>query len=351
MQWLAEVCVKRPIFATVLVLLIAVIGLAGYLKLGVDRFPNIDIPIVVVITRLPGAAPEDVETEITEKVEEACNTISGIDEITSITTEGVSQVVIRFVLEKNTDVASQEVRDRLQLIIPDLPKGIDLPTVQKLDPDESPIIYLSLKWPGRPVQDVTELADKRVRRQFESLNGVGQVAIVGGQKRQVNVWLDPIRMRAVRTTSLEVQRAIASQNLTMPGGRVDTGPEQLTLRIHGRVERPEEIGDLVIRNEAGHSIRVKDVGRVEDGGEERTSAAVLNGEPSIVLAIRKQSGSNTVEVVDAIRARLDDLKKGLPPGAAIDVVRDDSGVIRTSIDGVKEHLVLGAILASVVVFL
>ncbi|HVJ94217.1 MAG TPA: efflux RND transporter permease subunit [Labilithrix sp.] len=350
MQWLAEVCVKRPIFASVLVLLISVIGIAGYTKLGLDRFPNVDLPIVVVITRLPGSAPEDVESEITEKIEEACNTISGIEEITSITSEGVSQVVIRFALEKNTDVASQEVRDRLQLVIPDLPKGIDLPTVQKLDPDASPIIYLALKWPGKPVQEVTELADKRVRRHFESVNGVGQVAIVGGQKRQIKVWLDPIRMRSVNVTALDVQRAIASQNLTMPGGRVDTGPEQLTLRIHGRVERPEQIGELVIRQEAGHSIRVNDVGRVEDGGAEPETAAILNGDPAIVLAIRKQSGSNTVQVVDEIRARLADLKRTLPPGASVDVVRDDSGVIRTSVAGVKEHLVLGALLAAVVVF-
>ncbi|MBX3233223.1 MAG: efflux RND transporter permease subunit [Labilithrix sp.] len=351
MQWLAEICVKRPIFATVLVLLISVIGMAGYGKLGLDRFPNIDIPIVVVITRLPGAAPEDVETEITEKVEEACNTISGIDEMQSITTEGVSQVIIRFVLEKNTDVASQEVRDRLQLIIPDLPRGIDLPTVQKLDPDASPVIYLALRYPGKQIQEVTELADKRVRRHFESVNGVGQVAIVGGQKRQVNVWLDPVRMRAVNITALDVQRAIGTQNLTMPGGRVDTGPEQLTLRIHGRVERPDEIGDLVVRQEAGHSIRVRDVGTVEDGREEAQTAAYLNGEPAVVLAIRKQSGANTVEVVDAIRERLTDLKRTLPQGATVDVVRDDSGVIRTSVEGVKEHLVGGAILAAIVVFL
>ncbi|HVH42907.1 MAG TPA: efflux RND transporter permease subunit, partial [Labilithrix sp.] len=325
MQWLAEICVKRPIFASVLVLLISVIGIAGYTKLGLDRFPNIDLPIVVVITRLPGAAPEDVETEITEKVEEACNTVSGIEEMTSITSEGVSQVVIRFALEKSTDVASQEVRDRLQLIIPDLPKGIDLPTVQKLDPDASPVIYFALRWPGKPIQEVTELADKRVRRHFESVSGVGQVAVVGGQKRQVNVWLDPVRMRAVNITALDVQRAIGSQNLTMPGGRVDTGPEQLTLRIHGRVERPEEIGDLVVRQEAGHSIRVRDVGRVEDGGVEPTSAAILNGDPAIVLAVRKQSGSNTVQVVDAVKARLEDLKRTLPSGATVEVVRDDSG--------------------------
>jgi len=351
MQWLAEICVKRPIFATVLVLLVCVMGMAGYTKLGLDRFPNIDLPIVVVVTRLPGAAPEDVETEITDKIEETCNTISGVEEMTSITSEGVSQVVIRFVLEKDVDVASQEVRDKLQLILADLPKEIEQPQVQKLDPDASPIISLALKWPGKPVQEVTELADKRVRRHFESINGVGQVMIVGGQKRQVNVWLDPIRMRAVNVTSLDVQRAIATQNLTMPGGRVDTGPEQLTLRIQARVERPEEIGDLIVRQEAGHSIRVRDVGRVEDGGEEAESAAILNGDPAIILAIRKQTGANTVQVVDAIRERLDDLKRTLPPGASVDVVRDDSGVIRTSIDGVKEHLIGGALLAAFVVFL
>src|SRR5687767_5264924 len=222
MQWLAALCVRRPIFATVLILFITVLGIAGYGKLGLDRFPNIDIPIVVVTTRLPGAAPEDVETEITEKIEEAVNTISGIDEMTSITSEGVSQVVIRFLLEKNTDVATQEVRDRLQLAIPNLPKGIELPTVQKLDPDASPVVYFAVKWPGHPVQEATELADKRVRRALETVFGVGQVAIVGGQKRQVNVWLDPVRMRAVNVTAPDVQRAIASQNVTMPGGRVDT---------------------------------------------------------------------------------------------------------------------------------
>jgi hydrophobe/amphiphile efflux-1 (HAE1) family protein len=350
MQWLAEVCVRRPIFATVLILLIAVIGLAGYTKLGLDRFPNVDLPIVTVITRLPGAAPEDVETEITEKVEEACNTISGIDEVTSITTEGVSQVIIRFVLEKNTDTASQEVRDRLQLIIPDLPKDIELPTVQKLDPDAAPIIYYALRWPGKPVQEVSELADKRVRRLIESTNGVGQVAMVGGQKRQINVWLDPIKLRGSNVSATDVQRAISTQNLTVPGGRVDTGPEQLTLRIHGRVERAADIGDLVVRQAAGHSIRVRDVGRVEDGAEEADGAAILNGIPTIVLSVRKQSGSNTVEVVDALTQRLGDVKKTLPPGATLDVVRDDSLVIRTSIAGVREHLVVGAILAAVVVF-
>ena len=351
MQWLAEICVRRPIFATVLILVLCVIGFAGYGKLGVDRFPNIDLPIVTVTTRLPGAAPEDVETELTEKIEEACNTISGIDEINSISAEGVSQVFIRFVLEKSTDVGIQEVRDRLQLVIPDLPKDIELPTVQKLDPDASPVIYLALKHPGKPIQETTELADKRVRRLIESVNGVGQVQVIGGQKRQVNVWLDPIKMRGANVTALDVQRTIAQQNITMPGGRVDTGPEQLTLRIHGRVEKPEQIGDLFLRQDVGHAIRVRDVGRVEDGAEDRESAAVLNGQPAIVLAVRKQSGSNTVQVVDEIRARLATIRKSLPAGATLEVVRDDSGIIRTSVGGVRAHLLEGALLAAFVVFL
>ncbi|MBC7017840.1 efflux RND transporter permease subunit, partial [Salmonella enterica subsp. enterica serovar Enteritidis] len=179
---------------------------------------------------------------------------------------------------------------------------------------------------------------------------VGQVSIIGGQKRQVNVWLDPVRMRGANVTAIDVQRAIGTQNLTLPGGRVDTGPEQLTLRIHGRVERAEEIGNLVVRWEAGHSILVRDIARVEDGAEEKETAALINGEPTIVRAVRKQSGTNTVQVVDDLRARLDGIQKSLPQGARIDVVRDDSGVIRTSVSGVKEHLVVGAILAAVVVF-
>ena len=351
MQWLAAICIKRPIFATVLILIICVVGAFGYVQLGVDRFPKVDLPIVTVTTRLPGAAPEDVETEITEKVEEAVNTVSGIDELQSITTEGVSQVTVTFILEKDPDIGAQEIRDRLNLILPDLPKDIEQPTVQKLDPDSQPVLYLALNAPDKPIQEVTEFADKRIRRLFETVDGVGQVQIIGGQERQVNVWLDPIALRGAGITALDVQRAIAAQNLTTPGGRVDTGPEQLTLRIHGRVERPQEIGELVVRQVAGHSIRVKDVARVEDGAEERETAAQLDGRRTVTLQVRKQSGSNTVKVVDAVKARMEGLKKTLPQGYQLEVVRDDSGVIRTSVDAVHEHLVVGAILAALVVLL
>jgi hydrophobe/amphiphile efflux-1 (HAE1) family protein len=350
MQWLAALCVRRPIFASVLILVLCVIGMAGYAQLGVDLFPNVDLPIIVVITNQPGAAPEDVETEITDKIEEAVNTISGIDELRSVTTEGVSQVIIQFVLEKDVNVAAQEVRDRLNTVLRDLPKDIDQPVVQRLDPDAAPILYFALKSSTHSVRETTELADKRVRRSLESIDGVGQVQLIGGRKRQINVILDPIRLRGANVTVVDVQRAIANQNLTTPGGRVDTGPGEYTVRVHGRVTDPAQIGDLVVRQEAGHSIRVGDVGEVVDGEEDTESAALLDGKPTVVLTARKQSGSNTVDVADRVKERVEDIKKQLPAGYSIDLVRDESAVIRTSVNSVKEHLVLGALFAAVIVF-
>jgi hydrophobe/amphiphile efflux-1 (HAE1) family protein len=350
MQWLAALSVRRPVFASVLILMVLVVGIAGYLKLGVDRFPKIDFPVVTVITRLPGAAPEDVETEISDRVEEAVNTISGIDELRSISSEGVSQVVVTFVLEKDVDVAAQEVRDRINGILPQLPSNIEQPVVTKIDPDASPVLYVALQG-DKPLREMTEYADKVVRRRMEGARGVGQVLILGGQERQLNVVLDPLRLRAQNLTALDVQRAIAGQNLTVPGGRVDNGPEQKTLRIYGRVRSAQELGGLVVRQKDGHTTVISDVGRVEDTAEEPESEALRDGVPAIVLAIRKQSGANTVEVVDELRWRIDEIRAGLPAGMGLEVVRDDSGVIRTSVSAVKEHLVVGALLAALVVML
>jgi HAE1 family hydrophobic/amphiphilic exporter-1 len=350
MQWLAEVCIKRPVFASVLILVIGVIGAFGYSKLGVDRFPNIDLPIITITTRLPGAAPEDVETEITDKVEEAVNTISGIDELRSVSAEGVSQVFITFVLEKNGDVAAQEVRDHINLIMPDLPKDIDLPVVTKVDTGSAPILTLALR-ANQPVEQVTELADKNVRRRLETIPGVGQVAVVGGRKRQLQVLLDPMQLRAYGITAAEVERALGSQNLTLPGGSVKNGPQQITVRVHGRVESARALGEIVVREVNAHPIHVRELGQVVDGPEEAESAAKLDGVPTVLLTVRKQSGTNTVEVADAVLGRLSDVQKQLPAGYQLEVVRDDSRVIRTSVNAVKEHLVTGALFAALVVLL
>ena len=189
MNFLASICIRRPVFATVLTLVMLVFGVVGYLNLGLDRFPKIDFPIITVTTRLAGSAPEEVETEITDKIEEAVNTTSGIDELRSVSSEGISQVFITFVLEKDADVAAQEVRDKVNRILPDLPKDIDQPFVEKFDPDSSPVMTIAVSAPSS-IRDLTEYCDKVLRRQLESLPGVGQVLIVGGQARQINVQLD-----------------------------------------------------------------------------------------------------------------------------------------------------------------
>ncbi|HEY1955940.1 MAG TPA: efflux RND transporter permease subunit [Polyangiaceae bacterium] len=350
MQWLASICIRHPVLTWVLMLSVVVFGLVGYSSLGVDFFPNIDIPVVLVTTTQAGTAPEEVETSLTDKIEGAVNTIGGIDELRSTSSEGVSTVIIAFALDKNIDVAVQEVRDHVTTALPQLPKGIDPPLVSKLDPDAAPILLVTLTGPGTR-RDLTELADKTVRRQIESINGVGQVTIVGGQKRQVNLWLDPMKLRAAGMTAVDVERALVTQNLTAPGGAIETGPQHIALRVQGRVTSVDAIGKIVIRDAADHATRVADVARVEDGAEEAQTSASVDGRSTIVLSIRKQSGQNTVAVVDAVRERLDRIEHTLPHGTKLEVVRDNSASIRTSVSAVREHLVLGALLAAAVVLI
>ncbi len=351
MQWLAEICVRRPVLASVLSLVIMVVGGVFYAKLGVDQFPKIDFPAVAVITRLPGASPEDVEREISEKIEAAINTISAIDELRSDSSEGVSKVFVTFQLEKNVDVATQEVRDRVAAIMGDLPKGVEAPVISKLDPDASPVLYIALRASGHSQKEITDLADRVVRRRIESTNGVGQVRIIGGQKRQINLWVDPVKLRALGLSGAQVAAAVGAQNVTMPGGRVDQSRDFLTLRVHGRVESLAELKNIVVHEQAGRTIRLSEVADVEDGGEEIETAARWNGEPTVVLTVRKQSGTNTIEVVDKVKARLAELRKELPKGYSLTIQRDGSEAIRTGTEAVNEHLVLGALFASIIVLL
>ena len=350
MQWLAQICVRRPVFAGVLMLVIVVLGGVGYTRLGLDQFPNIDLPFVLVTTTLEGAAPEEVETDISDKIEGAVNTIDGIDELRSTSSEGFSQVAIAFKIDKPADVAAQDVRDKVNNVLRDLPQGIDAPIVSKVDPQAAPVLLVALR-SELPIREVTEIADKRVRRQIESVSGVGQVTIVGGRARQIHVRMDPMKLRSFNLSAVDVQRALASQNLTTPGGSVDTGPQAITLRIQGRVGSVDEIGRLVLSNDRDHTIRIGDVAEVVDGEEELTSLASYDGERTVVLSIRKQSGTNTVQVVDTVLARLDEVRHTLPSTVKLEVIRDNSASIRTSVGAVKEHLVVGAVLAAIVVLL
>ncbi|MBL9021760.1 MAG: efflux RND transporter permease subunit [Myxococcales bacterium] len=349
MQWLAAICVRRPVFATVIVLILSVVGFFSYLGLGIDRFPKIDFPMVVITTVVPGSAPEQVETEVTDELESAVNTISGIDELRSISVEGVSQVFVQFVLEKDIHVAAQEVNEKVSAAINNLPEGAERPTIQKLDPDATPILTLVVSGPGT-VKEVTELADKKIRRQLESINGVGQVTLVGGRGRQINVWVDPDKLKKLGLSPLEVERALRSQNIELPSGRLERGDTQLTLRTLGRVKSVEELADVTVASRGNYTITLKDVATVEDGVAEPESVGYKQSKPAVVLNIRKQSGSNTVEVVQNVKERLTDMTPLLPQGFKVEVARDQSEFIGNAIAAVKEHLFLGALLAAIVVF-
>ena len=348
MQWLAALSVRRPVLATVLILLLVVIGLYGYAQLGVDRSPKVDFPTIVITTVNPGAAAEEIDREITDKIEEAVNTISGLDELRSTSSEGVSVVVASFLLEKSGDVAAQEVRDQVNRVMPLLPETIRQPTIQKIDPDASPVLTLVVS-SRRPIRDTTEFADKVLRRALENVNGVGQVMVIGGRQRQINVWLDGGRLRSYNLTVNDVARALQSQNIEVPGGRIENGPQWVTLRTRGRVQSVAEFNQIVVRQREGHPITIADVATVEDGMADPASIANVDGVPSVTLQMRRQSGTNTVEVVDAVLRRLEQIKPTLPPGYDVRVVRDSSEYIKASIATVKEHLVLGAIFAALVV--
>jgi hydrophobic/amphiphilic exporter-1 (mainly G- bacteria), HAE1 family len=350
MRRLAEICIQRPVFATVLILSLVVVGIVSYFTLGVDRFPNVDFPLVTVTTTLVGASPEELETDVTDKIEEAVNTISGIDELQSISSEGISIVSIRFDLEKDGDVAAQEVRDKVSTVLAELPTAAEPPIVQKLETDAQPVISIALSGPA-PIREITEFADKVLKRQIESTLGVGQARVIGGRPRQINVIPDTGKLAALDLTVADLVRSLQTQNVQIPGGQVEQGLRDLTLRTYGRVTSPEEFGAISISSRAGYPVRVRDVAVVEDGMADEDSIARVDGKPAIVLQVRKQSGTNTIAVIDRVKERMEGLRGQLPEGWSMTTVRDQSDYIQAAVHAVQEHLVLGSLLAAAIVFL
>ncbi|HKX83389.1 MAG TPA: efflux RND transporter permease subunit, partial [Pyrinomonadaceae bacterium] len=358
MQWLAEICVKRPVFATMLIMSLVVVGAFSFFSLGVDLFPKVDFPTITITVVNPGASPEEIETEITEKIEEAVNTISGIDELRSSSVEGVAQIFVQFVLEKDVNVAAQEVENRVQTVIPNLPDTAEQPTVQKLDSDAAPILRIVVSAPTN-LRDVTEVAKNKVKERIESVSGVGQVTMIGGQERQINVWVDPNKMRAYNITPAEVSNALRIQNVEFPSGRLDEGQTETSVRTMGKIRKPEEFDNVVVATRGDYQVKIKDLGYTQDGAEELRSEARLNGKPAVTLIVAKQSGQNTVAVAHEIKERLKEItgdkEKGiagtLPPNYELRVVGDNSIFIENSLNAIEEHLIIGSILAAIVVFL
>jgi HAE1 family hydrophobic/amphiphilic exporter-1 len=348
MQKLAAICIRRPIFASMIVLALVVIGTVSYIRLGVDRFPSVDLPTVSVRTSLPGASPEEIETEISQRIEEVVNTIEGIDELRSVSSPGSSFVIVTFQLDRNIEAAAQDVRDRVATVLRDLPEDADPPVISKFDNDQTPVLTLALSG-ERSLRELTEWADKIVKVQLERSVGVGEVRIVGGLERSINIWVDADRLAAYQIPITAVRDALVRQNADTPGGNVTTSVQEQTLRTMGRLADPRAFNELVITTRNGAPIRVRDIGRAEDGTKEQRSVARLNGVPTVTLEIRRQSGANSIEVIEAIKAKLDAVVAQLPPDAKLQVIRDQSRYIYAALHEINLHLVLGSLLACVVV--
>ncbi|HEX5733321.1 MAG TPA: efflux RND transporter permease subunit [Blastocatellia bacterium] len=348
MQKLAEICIKRPVFAAMIILALVVIGAASYFRLGVDRTPAIDLPNVSVRTSLPGASPEEVENVVSQRIEEVVNTVEGVQELRSVSGQGTSLVFATFDLNRDIDTAAQDVRDRVATVVRDLPPDADPPIVAKFNSDSAPVMTVALS-ADRSIRELTELADKIVKVQLERSTGVGEVNIVGGLERAINVWIDADRLAAYQIPITEVRNAIARQNADVPGGNVTSGQREETLRTMGRVEDPAAFNDIVVATINGAPIRIRDIGRAEDGTREQRSLARLNGMPTVILDIRRQSGANTIEVIESVKANLARATQRLPADVKAEVIRDQSRYIYAALHEINLHLILGSILACLVV--
>jgi HAE1 family hydrophobic/amphiphilic exporter-1 len=348
MQKLAEICIRRPVFAAMIILALVVVGAASYGRLGVDRFPSVDLPTVSVRTNLPGASTEEMETEVSQKIEEAVNTVEGIEELRSVSSAGSSFIIATFSLDRNIDTAAQDVRDRIATVIRNLPLNTLPPVVSKFNNDTSPVMTVALSG-NRSLRELTELADKVVKIQLERSAGVGQVNLIGGLQRAINVWIDPDRLAAYRLPITDVRDALVRQNTDVPGGNV-TGPDrEMTLRTMGRMAEARDFNDLVVRTVNGQAIRISDLGYAEDGTKEQRSLARLDGAPTVTLDILRQSGANTVAVIEGVKKAMERVKGQLPADLQLQVVRDQSRYIYAALHEINLHLILGSIFASLVV--
>jgi HAE1 family hydrophobic/amphiphilic exporter-1 len=348
---ISGLAIRRPVFTTMVMVGLMVLGLFAYRRLQIDQYPEVDIPVVSVQTVYPGASPETIEREVSKRLEEAFNPVEGVDRITSISLEGVSQVVVEFELERDGDQAAQDIRARIDAVRRDLPTDIEPPVVQKFDPSAEPILSLALSSPTTEIAELTTLADETIRRRLESVSGVGQVQIAGGLAREVRVHLLPERMQATGVSAQEVMGALQRQNLEVPAGRVERGAQEELVRVTGRIVRPEQFAQVIVANRQGSPVRLGDVARVEYGTEEERSLALVDGTRAVSLDVLKVSGANTVAVADGVNEAMAEMREVLPAGTELRVIRDNSVTIRRSVDDVMHELVLGALLTIVVVML
>jgi HAE1 family hydrophobic/amphiphilic exporter-1 len=298
---ISDVAIRRPVFTTMLMFGLIVLGLFSFRRLPIDQFPDVDIPVVAVQTTYIGASPETVEREVTRRLEEAFNPVEGVDRITSISLEGVSQVIVEFDLGRDGDQAAQDIRSKIDLIRRQLPLDIDPPVVQKFDPAAAPIISLALASNSLGVAELTRLADEDVRRRLESVSGVGNVQLAGGLLREIRVYIDPSQMQSYGVSVAEVMAALQRQNVEAPAGRVESGTREELVRVTGRITDPLQFASVVVANRGGQPVRLSQIARIEDATEEERSLAFVNNQRAVSLDVQKVSGANTVAVADEVK--------------------------------------------------
>ena len=347
---LSDLSIKRPVLAAVVMLALVTLGLFSYRRLSVEMFPSVEIPVISIVTKFPGASPESIEREVSKKIEEAVNQIAGVKHVMSYSRESVSTVVVEFRLEEKINEVSQEARAKIGAIRGNLPAAIEEPIIQKLDFNALPVASLAVKGKGMSAKELTTLVEKRIKRRLENVSGVGKVDMVGSARREVTVTIDPARLNALGLGIDTVVSGLQSENVNTPLGRLTHGGNEYPIRISGKPDRVEAFGNMVIARREGRGIALSEVAQVSDGAEEQRSLALINGEQAVALDILKQSGANMVQVVDGVKKSVGKLKKQLPPGVELTVVRDASIPTRESLADVKETMLIGGLLTIIIVF-
>ncbi len=348
---LTQIAVDNPVFATMMMVALLVMGLFSYRQLGIDQFPNVDFPIVVVTTDYPGASPETVESEISRKIEESVNAIAGLKTLTSRSLEGKSIVIAEFELSVPSAVAMQDVREKVQMVRASFRPEIKEPLIQRFNPDDQPIVSIAVRSDVRSVRDLTTLADQIIIKRLQTVRDVGRATIAGGLKRQINIELDPGRMHALRVGVNDIMRAIKDENQNFPAGNVQRGNDDRVIEVTGRVVDPGDFADLIVARRGQAPVYLRQVATVVDGQQELENVATLNGERALAIDVVKTQGSNTIEVARGVRRTVAELQASLPADVKLEIVRDSSRGIQNSVNNVQQTMVEGGLLTIAIVFL
>jgi HAE1 family hydrophobic/amphiphilic exporter-1 len=359
-MWFTRVSLQNPVFATMVMLALVVLGLFSLQRLQVDQFPNIDFPVVVVISDYPGASPEIVESEVSKKIEEGVNSIAGINALTSRSYESQSVVIIEFDLSMDGRKAADDVREKVASIRPTLRTEVKEPRVLRFDPaskavwsvavlpEQTPTLATA---PAMSAVELTNWADQTFKRRLENVRGVGSVTVVGGTKREINLYLNPQALEAYGISPEQVVTAVRSETQDMPVGTIRSLEQERVIQIDARMQRPEDFGKIIVARKNGAAVRVEQVARVADGAQEVESLALYNGQRTLLLNVQKSQDENTIAVVDKLQKTLVEMRKDLPPGVRLEQITDGSRQIRVSVENVRRTLIEGAALTVLIVFL